>query len=120
MNKLGCSAMDCVNNISGLCSANVILVTGHDASSSSGTQCGTFAEKSFKNAVTSVGNTNYVGELKQMFSNNSEILMSPEVKCEARKCAYNKRGECSADNLVIFGPEARSSYGTACETFIEG
>lgn len=119
MNKLGCSAMDCVNNLNGLCSANVILVTGHDAGSSSETQCSTFAKKGFMNAVASVGNTNYVGEVKQIFSNNSQVLMSPEVKCEAKKCSYNERGLCGADNLVIFGPGAESSYGTACETFVE-
>lgn len=120
MGKLGCSAMNCVNNVSGLCSANVILIKGHNASTSSGTECSTFAEKSFRNAVTSVANTNYVGEVKQMFSDNSEILMSPDVQCEARKCLYNKRGLCSADNLVVFGPGAINAYGTVCETFIEG
>lgn len=117
MSNLGCSAMDCVNNVSGLCSANVILVSGDSAVTSAGTQCKTFAPKSFINAVAGVGNTNYVGEIKQMFSNNTKNYMSPEVKCEAKKCSYNKSGNCSADNLVIFGPEAKSSYGTACETF---
>ena len=115
---LGCSATTCVHNLGGLCSANTIHVQGSTAHTSSGTNCGTFAQKGLKNAITNMGNMNIVGEVKQLFTNNS-VEMSPGIKCEAESCVFNRERACTADNLQITGPNAESSYGTRCETFRE-
>jgi Domain of Unknown Function (DUF1540). len=117
MGKLSCNATNCVNNVAGLCSADIISIKGKDAISSSETVCDTFKQKGIMNALVSMGNTNYVGEVEQMFSDFHEILMTPEVHCNAKKCIYNKHGICGADNLFIYGPRADSVQNTECETF---
>ena len=114
--QLNCSALDCVHNLSGLCSANRIHVIGSGAHNSEQTMCDTFASKGFKNAVTHVVNSNVAGEIKQFFTNSS-IEMSPIIKCEAINCVYNEERVCRADNVMIYGPRAESSEGTQCETF---
>lgn len=116
--ELSCSALDCVHNLSGLCSANKIHVLGAGAHSSTETMCDTFA-KGFKNAVTHVTNMNVAGEIKQLFT-NSTIEMSPIIKCEAINCIYNEERVCRADNVMIYGPRADGSEGTQCETFRKG
>jgi len=45
--QLSCSALSCVHNMSGLCSANTIHVLGSGAHTSNQTMCDTFAEKGF-------------------------------------------------------------------------
>lgn len=115
--KLSCSATNCVHNMSSLCGANYIEVAGSNANSSAATECNTFAEKGLKNAVTNMVNMNVVGEIKQVFTNNS-VQMSPKIKCEAVACNYNNNRECSATNVQIHGPSASTSEGTQCETFI--
>lgn len=118
MSNLTCSAVNCVHNMSGLCSANTIHVKGSDADTSIATDCGTFAQKGIKNAITNLGNMNIVGEIKQLV-NRDEIEMSPRIKCEAEKCVYNSREICTASNVQIHGPGALNSDGTQCETFVE-
>lgn len=114
--NLSCSAVNCVHNMSGLCSANNIHVMGSGAHTSSDTMCNTFAEKGLKNAITHVVNMNVAGEIKQLFTNKS-IEMSPAIKCEARNCIYNDDRVCQADNVQIYGSRAEQSEGTECETF---
>lgn len=116
--KLICSAGNCVNNINGLCSANTINVNGSRAHTSSGTDCETFAEKGFMNAVKNLGNMNFAGEVRQIINRDS-ISMSPNIKCQAVNCVYNVNRLCSADNVQIYGPGAVASQGTQCETFRE-
>jgi len=116
--KLSCSATECVHNINSLCSANTIHVGGINAYTSGGTQCDTFAEKSFKNAFANMGNMNVVGEIKQLFTNSS-VEMSPQIKCDAIRCTYNEGKICVASNVQIYGPAAGTSEGTQCETFID-
>ncbi|NMM62284.1 DUF1540 domain-containing protein [Clostridium sp. P21] len=116
--KLSCSAGKCVNNINGLCSANNIHVVGSEIHSSKGTECETFMQRGFMNAMSNFTNMNLVGEFKQIFSRDS-IEMSPEIKCEAENCVYNADRLCSASNVQVYGPDARSSGGTQCETFKE-
>ena len=103
--KLSCNITSCVNNVaSGMCSAENILVIGKNANSSKDTQCETFALESFKNALASVANTNYVGEVVQAF-NESEIKMSPHIKCEASNCRFYENHLCIASNVQIIGNE---------------
>jgi hypothetical protein len=116
--KLNCSALGCVHNMSGLCSANSISVEGAHAHTSGTTECNTFASKGFMNAVTSVTNMNVPGEIRQ-FVNRDDVVMSPTIKCEAVNCTYNDHKLCAANNVVIHGPGASSSDQTQCETFVE-
>lgn len=115
---LTCGAQSCVHNMSGLCSANVIHVHGASAHSSEYTNCGTFAEKGVKNAITNMFNMNVTGEVMQLF-NSSSIAMSPKIKCDAVNCRYNSNRICDANFVQIQGASATNSAGTECNTFIE-
>lgn len=117
--KLSCNVNSCVNNVaSGMCSAERIVIEGNSAKSSEETKCGTFACENFANAVASIANTNYVGEVVQAF-NESEIKMSPHIKCEASNCTFWDNELCTASNVQIFGDEnAENSSATRCESFV--
>lgn len=117
--KLSCSAARCVYNLNGLCSAYLIEVDGEGARRSHETQCRTFAETGFLNALTHIPNMNVLGEFKQVFTNR-DIEMSPRIHCSAVYCIYNKSRICDASNVQIHGPEAELSGETDCETFREG
>jgi hypothetical protein len=114
---LSCSALNCVHNLGGLCSANSIEVVGYNATSSSHTHCKTFAEKNLKNALTHVANMNIPGEIRQLFS-NSGVHMSPKIHCEAVECAYNEQRICAAPRVQIVGDSADTTDDTNCETFV--
>ena len=117
--KLSCNVNSCVNNVaSGMCSAEKIVIEGNVAKCSAETKCRTFATENFKNAVASVANTNYIGEVVQAF-NESEIKMSPNIKCEASNCTFWDKDVCTASNVQIFGDENAETYSDArCESFI--
>lgn len=115
--KLSCSAANCIHNANGSCSANNIKVEGLSASTSPGTDCKTFDERSFTSAYSSFSNMNFTGEIKQLFGGKSANLM-PEIACEAENCKYNSSHICNAENVQVYGPGANSSVGTQCETFV--
>lgn len=115
---LSCTATECVNNISGICSARTIHISGSKAHSSEDTQCENFAEKGLKNSLVNVLNMNVIGELKQVF-NKESIEMSPRIRCEAKNCKHNEEKLCLADNIMVYGKGALSSEKTQCETFEE-
>lgn len=115
---LSCSATNCVNNMSGVCSAITINVFGSNAHSSEKTECETFAEKGIKNALANALNMNVVGELKQVF-NSESIVMSPSIRCSAISCIHNENNLCDADNIMVSGIGAKTSGKTQCETFRE-
>lgn len=115
---LSCTATNCVNNMSGICSASTINVSGSNAHSSEGTQCDTFAEKGLRNSLANVLNMNVVGEIKQVF-NSESIEMSPNIRCNARNCEHNEDNLCAADNIMVNGLGALTSGRTQCETFEE-
>lgn len=117
-NKLSCSAANCVHNMSGLCSANNVNVSGMSAHTSISTQCDTFAEQGLKNSLANVTNMNIPGQIKQLF-NSASVEMSPSIRCEAQNCRYNNDRVCNAQNVQIDGPGALTSSRTCCETFIE-
>ena len=116
--KLSCTAVNCVNNLSGLCSANTINVSGASAHSSVATNCETFAEKGLKNSISNVLNMNVVGEFKQVF-NSESIEMSPSIRCEATRCVHNKNDLCVADNIMVNGVGTLNTGKTQCKTFKE-
>ena len=113
---LSCTATNCVNNLSGICSANTINVSGLSAHTSESTQCETFAEKGLKNSLSNVLNMNVLGEIKQVF-NNGSIEMSPSIRCEAVNCLHNSKEICAAENIMVNGIGALTSAKTECETF---
>ena len=115
---LSCSATNCVNNISAICSARTIHISGKNAHSSEGTQCENFAEKGLKNSLINVLNMNVVGEFKQVFNSDS-IEMSPRIRCEAINCKHNEKKLCLAENILVYGKDALCSEKTECETFEE-
>ncbi|MBZ9636837.1 DUF1540 domain-containing protein [Clostridium sp. FP1] len=115
---LSCSAVNCVNNISAICSARTIHVSGSNAHSSEGTQCENFSEKGLKNSLINVLNMNVVGEFKQAFNSDS-IEMSPMIRCEAIYCKHNEKKLCLAGNIIMYGKDALSIEKTECETFEE-
>jgi hypothetical protein len=115
---LSCSATNCVNNMSGVCSAITINVFGSNAHSSQNTKCETFAEKGIKNALSNALNMNVVGEVKQVF-NSESIVMSPNIRCNASSCMHNENNLCAADNIMVSGMGAITSDRTKCETFKE-
>lgn len=115
---LSCTATNCVNNISAICSARTIHVSGSSAHSSDETQCENFSEKGLMNSLINVLNMNVMGELKQAF-NSESIEMSPKIRCEAIYCKHNENKLCLADNIVIYGKDVLSIEKTECETFEE-
>jgi len=115
---LSCTATNCVNNISAICSARTIHVSGANAHSSEETQCENFAEKGLKNSLINVLNMNVVGEFKQVF-NSDTIEMSPSIRCDAKNCIHNEKKLCVADNIVVYGKDALCNEKTECETFAE-
>ncbi|MGH4119375.1 DUF1540 domain-containing protein [Clostridium sp.] len=113
---LSCNATDCVNNISGICSAITIHVLGLTANSSESTRCKTFSHKGLKNALDNVLNNNVVGEFKQVF-NNESIVMNPRVRCEAINCIHNVEEICKAKNVLIEEVRELDNVKTRCDTF---
>lgn len=118
MGDLICSAVNCVNNVEGLCSAVNIHVNGKSALNSAQTSCRTFAEKGFMNALSSIPNTNVVGEIKQIF-NAEDIAMSPHIICDAVNCRHNSSGLCCAGYIQINGAGSRHGGDVNCETFVQ-
>lgn len=116
---LGCSVHNCINNEGGLCGAEYILIEGEDAYTSSQTYCSNYKEETIMNGFRALGNTDFIGEIMQMVSDNSEIKFSPTVACHAKSCFYNGNGKCEARNLIIVKNTERSDMLTQCETFIE-
>ncbi|MBX4263592.1 DUF1540 domain-containing protein [Clostridium estertheticum] len=115
---LSCTATNCVNNMSGICSASTINILGSNVHSKEETQCETFAEKGLKNSFNNVLNMNVIGEIKQAF-NNDKIEMSPKIECQVINCVHNRDEECVAHNIMVNGREALSSEKTECQTFKE-
>lgn len=119
MVKLNCIARSCVNNEGGLCGAGSILIKGIDSKTTSETYCSSFRRDNVVNEILALTNTNYLGEINQMISDDYEIKMSPRVNCDAHNCAHNIGGECNAYNVSIMGDNALEKEDTCCETFIE-
>ena len=120
MTRLSCTARTCVHNEGGLCEAEHILVEGTGANTSSETFCSSFRENSVSEQFTAaVTNTNYMGELIQIFSSKDEIKMNPQISCHAIHCFYNGNGSCEALDIAIRGDEATDRRETLCETFVE-
>lgn len=114
MNKLKCSAVNCLYNYDALCSAETIKVQGEQAMGSGATFCGTFSSKSIGNYVSSITNMNYGGAAKQLFNT---AAMEPHVLCDAVNCIYNANQLCNADNVQIQNEVSTTAEQTECQTF---
>lgn len=119
MPRLNCTARRCVNNEGGLCGAEYILIQGKAAKTTSQTYCSNFKENNIIGQIAALGNTNYIGEIKQMISDEYEIKMTPMIRCKAEKCFYNIDNKCKAADISIIGDNADEERETCCETFIE-
>ncbi|MFX0549381.1 DUF1540 domain-containing protein [Hathewaya histolytica] len=115
--NLSCSATNCVHNEMGLCSANDIIIVGEKANKTDETSCVTFSRGDIKNAINSMGNINITGTIKQAM-NNSEIEMTPNVKCEVETCKYNINNMCTAPAIIVSGNKHGDIEETKCDTFI--
>ncbi|MDS0526239.1 DUF1540 domain-containing protein [Clostridium sp. SHJSY1] len=118
MVRLNCTARNCVNNEGGLCGAREILVQGINSDTSENTYCSSFRQDTVVNEVAAIGNTNFAGELMQIFSSQDEMEMGPVVNCHARNCFYNGNGICGARDISVMGDGVTNEISTRCETFI--
>jgi hypothetical protein len=117
MSDLMCSAVNCIYNISGLCSArNIHIGIKGISSKNEDTSCKNFLNKNFKNTVTSIINTNLIGEVKQVIDSEN-INMSPQINCDAKECIYNSGNMCSARHVQIYGLKCEDGQCTKCEVF---
>ncbi|SHN87445.1 DUF1540 domain-containing protein [Desulfitobacterium chlororespirans] len=113
--QLKCDAVNCVYNRSHLCSAEEIEVQGGETTGGDATFCGTFNSKSLGNFVSSLGNMNYSGTLKQAVS--AEPIMDPKIRCNAVNCTYNDQRYCHADQVEIRNEVSHTAEETECQTF---
>lgn len=120
MVRLNCTARTCVYNEGGLCSAQEILIQGVNSNTSEDTYCSSFDVDTVANNFKAMGNTNFPGEVMQIFSSQHEIKLSPSVNCHATECFYNGGGICGARDISVMGDGARQEIDTMCETFIKG
>lgn len=117
MSDLMCSAVNCIYNISGLCSARSIHIGIKGISSKNeDTLCENFLHRNLKNTFTSIINTNIIGEVKQVVDRDN-INMSPQIVCDAKECIYNSSNMCSAKHVQIYGLECEDEKCTKCEVF---
>lgn len=120
MNKLSCNVTNCIHNEGGLCEARVIHIIGQSADTSRGTECDTYEDRDIASTIKGIGNMNIGGQLKQAF-NNEEVVISPDIICDAKNCVYNNlKRQCTADYIQIYGPASLSNSFTRCETFVKG
>lgn len=114
--SLICSAEKCVNNTGGFCTASEINVEGLNAVAKEETCCAEFAMSGFINSVKELGNTNYVGIIKQSID-FQKYPMKPKIRCTASNCIHNRNAICNAGSVQIYGPGAGDSKGTECNSF---
>lgn len=115
MEKLKCKAVNCLYNYNTLCGADEIQVQGGHAMGGSLTFCGTFNTRNVGNYVSSIGNMNYDGAAKQIFSDHP--AMEPKVLCNAVNCVYNADQICDADAVQIQNEVSSTAEQTECQTF---
>lgn len=117
MTRLSCSALNCVNNMSGACTASIIGISGNTAHSKVETQCETFAPRVLSNAIKNAFNTNYLGVTAQVFNSQHEI--GHTIRCNVVNCTYNMGNTCTSTDIQVYGPDAINTEGTDCETFFK-
>jgi hypothetical protein len=113
--QLKCDAVNCLYNYGHLCSAEEIEVQGENTMGGRFTYCGTFSSKNLGNYVSSIGNMNYSGAMKQVVSDGQ--VMDPNVLCNAVNCVYNSEKHCQADHVEIQNEISSTAEQTECQTF---
>ena len=43
----------------------------------------------------------------------------PELKCTVQTCAHNQQMLCDLESIVVGGDQAKSSFETCCDSFVE-
>ena len=105
MNKLSCTVKDCVNNESGLCSLEKIMVEGPSALKSAGTSCASFIPRK--------------GNAQNSCAKGNCVSAETKIECKAEHCNYNSNCKCTAEkvNVGCMCPEVCTMSQTECETF---
>lgn len=101
MQSLQCQALDCMHNLSGQCSANVIQVnsTRNETYCDTYTRSDTFVAKEYDNSKYNTFNDSTMDT-----EFGDEFVGSPKISCNVTKCAYNKSFHCRADDVNIDNP----------------
>ncbi len=118
MTMLNCAAMSCVHNEAGMCQAGYILIEGNDSTTTLETKCSSYKPNKFINQVKALANTNYVGEVMQLFSSMDEVKMNPQINCQAINCFFNSSGKCESRNIAI-SVDKNDQFKAMCETFVK-
>lgn len=93
-----CLSINCVFNVSGLCSASVVNIEGFDANITPETYCKTFIDSLNSYKITN-----------STMDNNET---SPKnIICSAYYCTYNFSGSCKSSDIQV------NSLNNTCETF---
>lgn len=118
MTILNCSAMSCVHNEAGMCQAGYILIEGKNSTTTLETKCSSYKPNKFINQVRALVNTNYVGEVMQLFSSMDRVKMNPQINCQALNCFFNSSGKCESRNVAI-SVDKSDTTKVMCETFVK-
>ncbi len=103
-----CRVNTCVYWIPGnSCSANAIEVVPAGSSAN----CSTFM------SLSSVEGPEMRSLPQGPTASLTQGVANPAVLCSARNCKHNRKGHCSADNIVITGSAAEHTTDTACDMF---
>lgn len=102
MNKINCEVTNCSHNNSGVCFSNRVDIGGLNASSESGTCCGSFLNKSLYSDLTS--NTNSQGKCDCLI-------------CKVDTCTHNCNNLCNLDSINVCGFNSQIYTETLCGSF---
>ena len=103
MQKINCNVDNCSHNNSGVCYSNRVDIGGLNASSDSGTCCGSFLNKALYGDLSSSTN-----------SSNSECDC---LICKAETCTHNCNTLCNLDSINVSGNNPQLYTQTNCESF---
>lgn len=111
MPKLKCDVRSCIYNADLCCCRSVIKVVDEEARTSDETACSSFHRRKRESSSHQI----YLTE----FATIDGINQFVSIECESRRCAYNLKGICTAEHVMISGgPKAGKSQETLCDTFI--
>lgn len=101
MTRLDCSVEKCAYNEDNSCRLREIDVKGHEATISSETKCGSFADKACDCAKNTAGCT----------------CKETDVRCDAVGCKFNDHYNCSANHIGIATNCSSHGCETECSSF---
>lgn len=102
MQKINCDVNNCSHNKSGVCYSNVVDIGGMNASSDSGTCCGSFLNKALYSDLTSNSNSD----------SQCDCLV-----CKVESCTHNCNSCCDLQSINVCGSNSQIYAETKCESF---